>query len=537
MRDLLSRPLLCIAIAFAAGIGAEAVLARSALWLALTATGASGLLWAGTRRRWAGGAMALAAAVLAGVAAAQAGATVPAADVSKLPRGGQTLVGTVANAPSYRDGTWRFVFAAEGHERGRRVEPVAGSAFARLVSSTPVRRGERWRLTGRLRPLRTAANPGGRSEADRLSSLGVSSVMTVGSAQMAERVGDGQLGAIASHAFGAQQVALKALERNVRGPYRETTALVASSVIFGVHATPPPSEITAAFRRAGTIHLLVVSGAMVSMVFGMVFLPGALGAGWRRVAVERQSGRPVDYRGRVRLYPGLWAAVIAMVVVSYYAVLTEGGQAVVRAAVVGVMAAVALVLRRVPSVAREHGLNVDRFTLLGAAALAVLIVSPKALFQAGFQLSFAAVAAILYLTPKAMPFLGWLPRWVGYTIAGTLAAQLATFPILVWHFGQAPIAGFGANLLAIPLASVVLVSGMATCGLAAVAPWAAPAAGWVVGVSTRWLVWVSSAFASLPWGSVEVARPSIVFVIVWYVGLVALGGALSRSGESARSDG
>ncbi|MFB3880065.1 MAG: ComEC/Rec2 family competence protein [Armatimonadota bacterium] len=501
--------------------------ARSALWLALAAMGVGGLLWAVTRRRWAGGAVALAAA-LAGVAVAGAGDIVPAGDVSKLPSGGQTLVGTVANAPGYRDGRWRFVLAAEGHEHGGVVEPVAGSIFVRLASSTQVRRGESWRLSGRLRPLRTASNPGGRSEADRLSSLGVSSVLTVGSDEMGERLGDGRLGLIARHAFGAQRAALTALERNVRGPYPEATAQVASSVIFGVHATPPSAEITEAFRRAGTIHLLVVSGAVVSMVFGMVFLPGALGAGWRRLMVERQSGWPADGRGRVRLYPGLLAAAIAMVVVSYYAILTEGGQAVVRAAVMGVLVALALGLRRVPAVAREHGLNVDRFTLLGAAALVVLAFLPRALFQPGFQLSFAAVAAILYLTPKAMWLVAWLPKWLGYTVAGTLAAQLATFPILVWHFGQAPIAGFGANLLAIPLASVVLVSGMATCGLAAIAPWAAPAAGWVVGVSTRWLVWVSSAFGSLPWGSVEVVRPHVLVIVAWYAGLVGIGGALGR---------
>jgi competence protein ComEC len=528
MRDLLARPLVCVSIAFAAGIAAQAALARPALSLALAAAGACGLLWAGARRSWLAGATVLAAAFLAGAAAGLAGSVMPGSDVSRLPLGGQTLVGTVAGAPSYRDGVWRFTLTAEAHENGAHAEPTTGRVYVRLRSAEPVQRGERWRLTGRLRPLRDSANPGQRSEADRLGSLGVSSVLTVGSGELAEPLGAGQLSLLARHAYAAQRRALAALGSYVGGPYREATAAVASSVIFGVHATPPPSEITEAFRRAGTIHLLVVSGAVVSMVFGMVFLPGVLGAGWRRLLIERQFGWPASYRGKVRFRPGPWAAVIAMVVVTYYAVLTEGGQAVTRAAAMGLLAALALALRRLPGVARQHGLNVDRFTLLAAAALAVLVVSPQALFQPGFQLSFAAVAAVLYLTPKAMPFLGWLPRWVGYTIAGTLAAQLATFPILVWHFGQAPIAGFGANLLAIPLAGVVLAAGMATCGLAVVAPWAAPVAGWATGLSTRWLVWVSSAFASLPWASIQVARPSIVTVAAWYVGLVGVGTVLGK---------
>ncbi len=117
-------------------------------------------------------------------------------------------------------------------------------------------------------------------------------------------------------------------------------------------------------------------------------------------------------------------------------------------------------------------------------------------------------------------------------MVGTVAAQLATFPILVWHYGQAPVAGFGANLLAIPLAAVVLASGMGTCALGVLAPPLASVPGWLAGASTRCLVWVSGAFASLPWASVEVARPSPFALIGWFSGLVALGWGLGRLGEA-----
>jgi competence protein ComEC len=355
-------------------------------------------------------------------------------------------------------------------------------------------------------------------------------VLTVGAEELGESLGQGRMGLVSAHAFAAQRRAVAVLERHVSGPYRELSAAVAASVVFGVHAAPPPAEITEVFRRAGTIHLLVVSGAMVSMVLGMVLLPGALGAGWRRMRAERQFGWPVSGRGRIRLRPGLWAAVIGMLVVTYYAVLTEGGQAVARAAIMGVLVGLAFALRRVPAAAREHGLNVDHYTLLAAAALGILAIKPAALSQAGFQLSFAAVWAIIYLIPKAAPLFAWLPRWVGLTLVGTVAAQLATFPILAWHYGQAPIAGFGANLFAIPLAGIVLVAAMLTCALGVVAPWLAPAAGWVTGVAARWMVWVSSAFASLPGASLEVARPGLAAIIVWYAGMVAMGWGVARLG-------
>jgi len=538
MGELSARPLACIGLAFAVGIAAMAAAGWAWIPLAVAAFACSAA-WCATRSCQIGGVALLAIGACAGTVVLSAAGHRSAWDVSQLPRGGQTLVGTVAAAPRYSRGWWRFVLDAEAHEAATGRERLTGRLYVRLRSPGVVRRGQRWRLTGELRPLRAERNPGGRSEAARLASLGVRSVLTVGTHELAQSMGEGKPTVIASHVHAAQWRALQTLKRHVRGPYRELTAAVAGSVIFGVHATPPPPEVSDAFRRAGTIHLLVVSGAMVATVFGLVFLPGAIGAGWRRLLVERQSaegGLSGSGRGRVRVRPGIAAAVAAVLLASYYAVLTEGGQAVARAAITGGLVGLALMLRRLPAVARQHGLHIDHYTLLAIAGLVILVARPQALFQPGFQLSFAAVWAIIYLTPKAEAFLGWLPRWLRLGLAGTLAAQLATFPILACHYQQAPIAGFVANLLAVPLAGVVLIAGMATCGLGIVAPWLAQAAGWITGISARALVSASSAFASLPWASPEVPRPGWAAIIGWYTGMLALGWWMGRLGERSQRE-
>ena len=187
---------------------------------------------------WAGASVLAAAAAAGGMVCLLSGMR-PERDVSRLPEGGQTLVGTVAGAPRYADGIWRFVLAAESHEGGSGSEPVGGRVYVRLRSSQPVERGQRWRLTGKLRAPREARNPGARSEAARLASLEVSAVFTVGTEELAEPLGQGRLGPVAAHAYAAQRRALALLERYVSGPYREVTAAVAASVIFGVHAAPP----------------------------------------------------------------------------------------------------------------------------------------------------------------------------------------------------------------------------------------------------------------------------------------------------------
>ena len=533
MRGLADRPLVCVAIAFAGGIALGATFGGVSLWpVAASAAAALGVaLWRRSGR--CAGAALLAIAALAGLSALLASQTQRGADVSRLPEGGQTLIGTVAAPPGYTDGIWRFVLAVEGHQGDGRIDRVGGQVYVRLKSTREVRRGERWRLTGRLRPLREQRNPGGQSEASRLSPLGVTAVLTVGGEPLAEPLGRGNLSAVTAHSYTAQRGALNVLERNLPGPFAEATAAVAASVIFGVHATPLPAEISDAFRKAGTIHLLVVSGSMVSMVFGFVFLPGVLGAGWRRLRTERQMAQPLSGRGRVRRWPGPVAALLGVAVVIYYAVLTEGGQAVIRAAIMGVCVGMALLLRRAPVIASNHGLNIDHYTLLGVAALIILATQPSALFQPGFQLSFAAVWSLIYLTPKLEALMPGLPRWLRLCIAGTTAAQFATFPILVWHYGQAPIGGLGANLIAIPLAGIVLAAGMATCALGALASPVAFIPGWVTGIATRGLIWVSAEFAGVPWLSPQVTRPSWIAIVAWYVGLVWVGRWLGRRGDDA----
>jgi len=528
MGELVSRPLVCITLTLAGGIALAAALGPCAVCMLSVGVLILTLLAAVVRRRWLAGWLILTVAGLGGAGLFVVDQRPYLDDISQLPEGGQTIVGTVAGPPYYSGGMWRFVLKAEEHIENDRAEPITGKVYVRLYALGPVQRGQRWRLIGKLRPLRDATNPGQRSEAQRLASLDVSSVFTVGAAELAECLGDGDLGLIGRHAYAAQRRALAILENHLPGPYRENVAAVAASVIFGVHSAPPPREITEIFRRAGTIHLLVVSGAIISMVFGLVFLPGALGATWRRLRTEPQRNMLARPRGRILFRPGVTAAVLAIIVVTYYAVLTEGGQAVARAAVMGIITGLALAFRRIPAIAREHALAIDHYTLVAVAALGILAVTPDALFQPGFQLSFAAVLALLYLTPKAVWLFGGLPKWVAYTVVGTIAAQLATFPILACHYGQAPIAGFGANLFAIPIAAVVLVGGLATCTLGVLWPLSAPIAGFITAQATRGMIWTSAAFASLAYGSVEVQRPSVVHIVLWYGALIIFGSILAR---------
>ena len=110
---------------------------------------------------------------------------------------------------------------------------------------------------------------------------------------------------------------------------------------------------------------------------------------------------------------------------------------------------------------------------VGECGLIVLVLSPFALLDAGFQLSFAGVLGILLLRPRLLPWLARLPRLLGESVATSTAATLATAPIAVAHFGQVAPVGVVANILAVPLAGLAVPAVALSLAVSA----AAPAAG------------------------------------------------------------
>jgi competence protein ComEC len=206
------------------------------------------------------------------------------------------------------------------------------------------------------------------------------------------------------------------------------------------------------FRRSGLYHLLAVSGANVICIAGGVLGLAAL------VGLPRWLG-----------HCGAIAAIIAYV-------LAVGPQAsVIRAAVAGVAVSAAWLLARERD--RWHAL------LLGAAVL--LAWNPYMVFDAGFQLSFAAVIAIFVAVGPVLSVLEGYP--IHPMLAGAIAVSsvcsIATAPVLWLQFGQVPLLGVVANALVEPV--VVLLLGLAL--VTAVVDLVAPGVATLLAAANGWL--------------------------------------------------
>lgn len=236
-------------------------------------------------------------------------------------------------------------------------------------------------------------------------------------------------------------------------------------------------EVRDDFQDSGLAHLLAVSGQNVMLLALLVLGAGAaLGAGLR-----------------ARLGA-------ALVLVAVYVPLAGGGPSIQRA---GVMGAAGLV-------AALAGRPASRWYALGLAAAVTLLVNPLAAGEPGWQLSFAAVAGLLALAAPLRDALkrqgvGTLPA---EAVAVTLAATLATAPLLAFHFERVSIASLPANLAAAPAVAPIMWLGMLSGAVAQVAPALAAPLNVLNGFLLAYLEWLAHAAASAPLAAVDVRLPT-----------------------------
>jgi competence protein ComEC len=193
------------------------------------------------------------------------------------------------------------------------------------------------------------------------------------------------------------------------------------------------------FRRSGLSHLLAVSGQNVALL-ALLAMP-----------LLAALGMPL----RTRL---VW--IVAAIVV--YVPLAGAGPSILRAGTMGVLSLLATLAGRRAS--RLYGLAV--------AAVVTLAIDPHVGADVGWQLSFAAVLGILALAPPLRAALasrigarGW-PGALAEGTAMTIAATLATAPLIAFHFGAVSTTTLVANLLALPAVASAMWLGMlaAACG-------------------------------------------------------------------------
>ena len=262
-----------------------------------------------------------------------------------------------------------------------------------------------------------------------------------------------------------------------------------------------PQETTLMWQRAGISHLLSVSGIHIGLV--SIFV--------RRLAAKLGGG------GSLTSWVGIGAAV-------GMAALAGWSLSALRACLTATL--VVLLARREEESTRKGSSGTDGFSILCIAAWIVLILYPLALFDVGFQLSYSAVLGILLLNSRWHR--GQKPSRIGASLGISLAAGLGTLPVVAWYFFSVPTLAPLANLVAVPLAGLVLPLSLgAVVGANLWTPLARPFALAATGL-IRALKAVAGVIASVPGSHLLVGQPPLPLILVYIALLLVVLRGLER---------
>ena len=353
----------------------------------------------------------------------------------------QTLVaeGRIAALPEDKGYAERFLFRIEGLRMDG--ERLAFRGLVRLSwyrERPPLRAGERWRLSVRLKPPHGFVNPGGFDYEGWLFQRGIAATGYVRDPETAVRLEAGAGAYVLDRWRQGLRDRLTALL-----PPGPAAALV-PALILGDRGglTPEQWEV---FSRTGTSHLIAISGLHVGLIAGVVLL--ALRWIWSRF--PRLTRRVAAPRA---------AAAAALLAAAGYAALAGFSISTQRA-----LAMLAVVL-----VATMLGRTLRPLSGLALALLAVLLLDPASVLSYGFWLSFGAVAVLLYALGQrlAPPFA--VVRWG----RAQWAVAVGLLPLLLLFFGRASLVAPAVNLFLVPLFGLVLPVVVLSAALALAGDWA-----------------------------------------------------------------
>jgi competence protein ComEC len=279
------------------------------------------------------------------------------------------------------------------------------------------------------------------------------------------------------------------------------TGAIANALITGERGGI--SEATnQAFRDSGLFHILSISGLHMVVMAGAVFFS-------IRLALAAIPAIALRYPIKK------WAAAGAMLGAFGYLMISGAAFATVRSYIMISIMFLAVLLDR-PAIALRN---------VALAALAILVLWPESLLDAGFQMSFAAVVALVATYewlrlrnaggdgPPRRGVVGSVLLFLGGIVTTTLVASLAVAPFGIYHFHNTQAFAMLANVLAIPICNLVVMPA-ALAALVAMAVGLEAGPLWLMGLGIDAMVWCAQAVSELPGAVGRVpAIPTVAFAL------------------------
>lgn len=281
---------------------------------------------------------------------------------------------------------------------------------------------------------------------------------------------------------------LQGIKERVASVYNQTfepkAASVLSAMVLG-DKRGLDRDTRNMYQLNGIAHILAISGLHIA-ILGMTLFE------WLR----KRTG---SYR---------ISGCVAMIVVVFYGIMTGLSGSTSRA----------VIMMGLVMIGKAKGRSADLLTSAGIASIGMAVWNPYVIRDAGFQLSFAAVAGLAVIHPVYVQTFGKKGK-LRQAFGVSLSSSLATLPICVFYYYQFPLYGILLNLLVVPLVSCLLMSALVTAGCGIISIKAAELAG----IPAHFILILYERLCGLsekiPFSSINVGHISVRMVLVYYLGL------------------
>lgn len=275
--------------------------------------------------------------------------------------------------------------------------------------------------------------------------------------------------------------------QNIKSPNLE----ILGGIIFGDDAVNPTDEIRQSFINSGLLHILAASGMNVTLIFGIWFF-----------ITQRLR---FNYR---------FSILAGMGIIIFYTCMTGFGASILRATIMLLFILLGKLLDR----------TTDTLALLFLVALIMLIYNPSMLNDVGFQLSFIVTFGLLFTTPIFNNKIN--NKWLNICFVSVLVpliAQLYAAPLQMYYFNTLSLYSVFANILIIPVLSIVSFLGFISsilAGIDVLAFYVCKISSFVLNPFISWIVWVADLFSKLPNSIINIYKFNFYSLIFYYSVLI-----------------
>ena len=237
------------------------------------------------------------------------------------------------------------------------------------------------------------------------------------------------------------------------------------------------------FMDTGTIHIVTIGGYHVTLV-----------AQWI-----------MEIFGFLPKFAGIGTGIASIFL---YVIATGGAQTSIRA---GIMATLALF-------ASATGRMYDSGRALVLAAIIMILINPFVLaYDVSFELSFIATVAIIFLSPRLLPFFNWIPwKWLREIVTITSSMYAFALPFVLFRIGNLSLVALPANILIVPLMPVTMIAGFITGFAGLISPVLAIIPGKLAFLLLYFQIGAVALISHLPFAAVAIQNFSLPIALVIY---------------------